>query len=157
MEKQNAWLRWVGYVILAAFILGAAFLGYERYMQWRGEQKVEALKQALEKWVAEENKEVLDGYGGKTPQETLSMYIAAVEKGDYELASKYFIYKNQDKELNSLKNSPKENIKTVILDLKQSVYREENYSPDKKEYVIDEPLFVDLKLQSDGIWKIVKI
>lgn len=31
-----------------------------------------------------------DTYGGKTPQETLSMFISALEKGDVDLASKYF-------------------------------------------------------------------
>lgn len=32
-----------------------------------------------------------DTYGGKTPQETLSMFIDALKKGDVELASKYFM------------------------------------------------------------------
>lgn len=31
-----------------------------------------------------------DIYGGSTPQETLNMFIAALEKGDIELAGKYF-------------------------------------------------------------------
>ena len=31
-----------------------------------------------------------DTYGGKTPQETLEMFIDALKKGDIELASKYF-------------------------------------------------------------------
>jgi hypothetical protein len=32
-----------------------------------------------------------DTYGGKTPQETLDLFVAALEKGDIELASKYFL------------------------------------------------------------------
>ena len=32
-----------------------------------------------------------DTYGGKTPEETLAMFIDALEKGDIELASKYFV------------------------------------------------------------------
>ena len=31
-----------------------------------------------------------DTYGGKTPQETLDLFVAALKKGDLELASKYF-------------------------------------------------------------------
>jgi len=31
-----------------------------------------------------------DTYGGKTPQETLDMFIDALERGDIDLASKYF-------------------------------------------------------------------
>ena len=32
-----------------------------------------------------------DTYGGATPEETLSLFIAALEAGDIELASKYFL------------------------------------------------------------------
>ncbi len=35
-----------------------------------------------------------DTYGGKTPQETLSLFIAALEKEDVDLASKYFMIDN---------------------------------------------------------------
>jgi len=32
-----------------------------------------------------------DTYGGKTPQETLDMFVDALRKGDIDLASKYFL------------------------------------------------------------------
>lgn len=32
-----------------------------------------------------------DTYGGKTPQETLDLFVAALKSGDVELASKYFL------------------------------------------------------------------
>src|SRR3989338_5875636 len=32
-----------------------------------------------------------DTYGGKTPQETLDLFVDALKKGDIELASKYFL------------------------------------------------------------------
>ena len=32
-----------------------------------------------------------DTYGGKTPQETLDLFVAALRTGDVELASKYFL------------------------------------------------------------------
>ena len=32
-----------------------------------------------------------DTYGGKTPQETLNLFIDALEKGDADLAAKYFM------------------------------------------------------------------
>ncbi|MBU4348466.1 hypothetical protein KJ671_03155 [Patescibacteria group bacterium] len=32
-----------------------------------------------------------DTYGGQTPQETLDLFVEALEKGDMELASKYFM------------------------------------------------------------------
>lgn len=43
--------------------------------------KIEAYKMAME----------ADTYGGKTPEETLAMFISALQKGDIELASKYFV------------------------------------------------------------------
>ena len=38
-----------------------------------------------------------DMYGGVTPEETLQMFIAALETGDIELASKYFLPDEREK------------------------------------------------------------
>ena len=38
-----------------------------------------------------------DTYGGKTPQETLNMFIDALKKGDIDLASKYFALDTNEK------------------------------------------------------------
>ena len=37
-----------------------------------------------------------DTYGGKTPEETLRLFVEALEKGDYDLASRYVIYNERD-------------------------------------------------------------
>ena len=37
-----------------------------------------------------------DTYGGDTPQETLDLFIAALEKGDTDLAAKYFVVYKQE-------------------------------------------------------------
>jgi hypothetical protein len=49
---------------------------YQQYQEW--EQTYEAAMRA-------------DTYGGSTPQETLDLFVAALEQGDLELASKYFV------------------------------------------------------------------
>jgi len=49
---------------------------YNAYLDWQGSYE-EAMR--------------ADTYGGATPQETLSLFIDALEKGDLELASQYFI------------------------------------------------------------------
>lgn len=36
-----------------------------------------------------------DTYGGKTPQETLDLFVAALRSGDMELASKYFLIREE--------------------------------------------------------------
>jgi len=38
-----------------------------------------------------------DTYGGATPEETLALFIAALEKGDIELASMYFLPEDREK------------------------------------------------------------
>lgn len=45
---------------------------------------------------------VADTYGGDTPEETLNMYIAALEAGDVALAAKYYIPEDRDKVANEL-------------------------------------------------------
>jgi len=37
-----------------------------------------------------------DTYGGSTPEETLGLFIKALEAKDYELAAKYFVVENQN-------------------------------------------------------------
>ena len=49
---------------------------YEKYLNW---------KSSYEKAMSE------DAYGGKTPEETLNLFIEALKKEDLELASKYFV------------------------------------------------------------------
>jgi len=49
-----------------------------------------------------------DTYGGKTPEETLALFIDALKKGDIDLAVKYVLIEKQDdmkNDLNDAKNS----------------------------------------------------
>ncbi len=58
----------------------------EAYMQWE-----ERHKQAMKE----------DTYGGKTPEETLQMFIDALKKEDVELASKYFMLDTNEQPYNA--------------------------------------------------------
>ena len=66
-----------------------------------------------------------DTYGGKTPQETLDLFASALEKGDIELASKYFLLdENLSREkwvtrLNDIKN--RKLLTAMISDLQRAV------------------------------------
>jgi hypothetical protein len=83
---------------IAAF-LGLIVLVGGSYFVWDGYFSPEAkYEREIEKGIAElpgkleaykANMEA-DTYGGKTPEETLQMFIDALKKGDIELASKYF-------------------------------------------------------------------
>ena len=100
------------------------------------------MAEALKKAEQEDYKRAMaDTYGGKTPQETLQMYIDAVEKGDYELASKYFIGDNQEKELRSFDGATKEFIKNYLNLLNEAIKNQGNYSWDKTYFSINKPIF----------------
>lgn len=147
-------------VIIGVFILYiAAFWAVRYYEAWQGQRAVQKLAEALKKETEENyNRAMADTYGGKTPQETLRMYIEAVEKGDYELASKYFVLENKEKELESLKNASKENIDNYVNRLKtESLNAGGDFSPDKKYFSFKGKLLVSMILYPNGIWKIIEI
>ena len=60
---------------------------YEKYIAWEKTYE-DAMRQ--------------DTYGGKTPEETLRMFIDALKKGDIDLASKYFMLDTNEKSPNYL-------------------------------------------------------
>ena len=146
-------------VIVVVFVLYVGGVWAVRaYQQWQGEKAVQKTVENLKKFEAEDYaKAMADTYGGKTPQETLQMYISAVEKGDYELASKYFIGDKQEEELKSLKISEREDILNIIDLLKQTFKNQGSYSWDKKFFSIDKPIGVSFKPYPNNIWKIIEI
>ncbi len=111
-SKSNKIFWGVGIFCVVIFLLLA---GWNYYSQWKGEKQVEKLANALKQMEQEiYDKKAADTIGGKTPQETLDMYIKAIEAEDYELASKYLIIEKQQEELKILQTSKKENIENII-------------------------------------------
>ncbi len=72
-----------------------------------------------------------DTYGGKTPEETLQLFIDALKKGDTDLAAKYYIPEKQKKEAESLRiGKEKNNIGFLLGFLEKAGYgkqREEGF------------------------------
>ena len=105
-----------------------------------------------------------DTYGGKTPKETLDLFIAALEKEDVDLASKYFMLDNnlsRQKWVDFLTKIETEgNLHRFAGDLKN--YQEKNYTISKKDFAFiyknDDGtvgLQINLKLNDQtNIWKI---
>lgn len=61
-------------------------------------------KRSVNDWIGVLQSSVTnDTYGGKTPEETFDLYLAALKKGDLELASKYFVMEKQKQRLEQLK------------------------------------------------------
>src|SRR3989338_1040080 len=121
--------------------------GLEKYNQSKQWQEIKKSAEAFQKAEQElYQKMMADTYGGKTPQETLDLFIAAVEKGDYELASRYFVIERQAAELKSLQNSKKENINNATAMLRQANFSEGGYSLNKDTFSVHDPLLVSFIL-----------
>jgi len=92
------------------FFLYGLCWGIMKYDQWHGQKRVRELAEELERIEREQyEKKKVDTIGGQTPQETLNMFISAVENGDYELASKYMITEKRVKEKEELLALKQEN------------------------------------------------
>ena len=102
MQKiYRKWWFWLGLVILipvawyvwgyASWRLAGADSRTENRSAYLGWLKMEADSKALEAQYR------ADSYGGTTPEETLRLFVEALEKKDYELASKYFVVENRTK------------------------------------------------------------
>ncbi len=126
------------YIILVAiFTLSPALLyfGYKLYRDYKIEmayqESVVPFREAYERSAAylkeadrieRKYKAMLkaDHYGGKTPEETLDMFVDALKKRDYKLAAKYYLPWKQKEAEEDLKDWMEEHTKGFQLFL--SVY-----------------------------------
>ncbi len=76
------WFFWGDYFSSEARQARETKENYEKYVAWEKTYE-DAMRQ--------------DTYGGKTPEETLRMFIDALKKEDIELASKYFMLETNEK------------------------------------------------------------
>ena len=146
--------------LFLVFVLAISALVIARaYDKWRGMEEVEKIANALRQYEQEIlEKRMADTYGGKTPQETLQLYIDAVEKGDYELASKYFVEEKREKwarELVSIKEAGK--ISLFLNPLKEALLIDGEYSMGGGIYSIHDPVRVGFMKYPNGVWKISEI
>jgi len=95
-KPKKRGVKWI--IIVLIVILVALFLSLGGYgvikQYYNNQQEREGMSQLIKGY--EETMDKIsktlteDIYGGGTPQETLDMFIDALEKGDIELAGKYF-------------------------------------------------------------------
>ena len=102
-----------------------------------------------------------DTYGGATPEETLQLFIAALEAGDIELASKYFLPDERGEWrtfLNlAIEEKRVERIRKEIGELKLSRKDTEEafFTLTDEGGVVD--VIVILKKNQNGVWKITDL
>ena len=103
-----------------------------------------------------------DIYGGETPEETLNLYIQALEAGDLELASKYFILQDQEEELGELGELNKGELTDYLARLK--LEKRISYLETFNEYEFDifrngEYMLIARfkQVEQSGLWKMESI
>lgn len=129
-------LKKIGKIVLLVLIFVGGFavgLGTKFYIdEWRAARNVALWMKSFE--APYKN----DRFGGKTPEETFDMYLAALKKGDLELASRYFWVDKQKGELEDLKEMKDRGELQVYIDELVSV-KKENW----KKIVEDNKMIVE--------------
>src|SRR3989338_4999916 len=156
-------IKFFGLIIVALGVLYGGFnAGVYSYVYCKKFQQKRALKKIQEGIKKQEETErqklMADTYGGKTPQETLQMFIEAVEKGDYELASRYFVEKQRKKWKKELEEiSSVDKIGIFIKPLKDSLGSQGEYFNENRNFSIYKPTGIDFILYPNDIWKLLDI
>lgn len=122
-NKRSWWKYAVGVIGVIIFVLGG-YVAWYQYFSSEAKYKQEVEKSALAlpaKLEAYKKAMEADIYGGKTPEETLKLFVDALKKGDVELASKYFALDDDtarvdQKWLNGLIEAKEQNQLTSIAD-----------------------------------------
>jgi len=150
-------MMWVA--IIFVLVLLIINIGFGIYQKWQTEKRIDELNEELLRIEQEiYDARAADVVGGATPQETLEMFIAAVEAGDYEQASKYFVVEKQEqwkKDLQEVGEAQNLNgLLDPLIDVKDS---DGNYSDRGDQYFIHKPILVSFVLYPSDNWKIEDI
>lgn len=152
-------IRKIIFVVVGILVIAGIFwYGAPRYEKWVWQKNIEKKAREFDDARAAQLKLIeADIYGGETPQETLQMFIDAVEAKNYKLASKYFVVEKQDDELRDLQNADVSDIENIMSLLKKTENFDGSYSVDKNRYLIRNPILVEYVLYPSGFWKIDEI
>lgn len=167
-EQDNFWTaRFVKFLGVFLAIIGLVSGGYWIWFNYySATAKMQANYEKYEDWQAAYDKAMReDIYGGKTPQETLSMFIDALKKGDIDLASKYFALDenlSRDEWKTALENANTEGMLGKIVDA-LSVARIDPGAAINEDYAVftardqNGAVLIDMNLRlnkNSGTWKI---
>lgn len=88
---KNKWVKGGAILLGAVFALYLSVAIPEIWRSYKWQKSVEDFQNALEKPYRE------DVYGGKTPEETWTMFLDALKRGDIDSASRYYDVEHQGK------------------------------------------------------------
>ena len=169
IKPRRVWWKYaVGVSLIVFFIVGGYVVWYQ-YFSSEAKYSREVEKSALElpaKLEAYKKAREADTYGGKTPEETLQMFVEALRNEDIELAFKYFALQDNNERdsmwLDALRDAKKDGELQEIADtfsLAKPDLESRAYENDYKFTVVDKNgqhwAYVDMEFnQYSGIWKI---
>ena len=99
-QQKNFFRFFVPFVLILVAVAGVYLFWNENFSDFAKAKKEQTAYEAAERRYVETM--TADTYGGKTPQETLDLFVAALKKGDLDLASKYFILETHENDQNYL-------------------------------------------------------
>jgi len=152
-------------VIILFGVSGAFGLIKERIQRtidtYKTQKAIEQFYQGLDEYY---QKFAEDTYGGKTPQETLDMFIEALENGDIDLAAKYFAMDDnlsRKKWEDGLKQAQQEGrITQIVEELKRAQSNNKEDSPNYYQFavfnangMVKQTIYMEFN-QYSGVWKI---
>ena len=155
--NKHFWKFLVGFLAIMvvgffAFVWANVYHNGQTNGDKSGEKYFKDLKKAYEN----------DIYGGKTPEETLQLFIDALKKGDIDLAAKYFVIEKQEEWRESLeKVKEREQLDSMINDL-NNAERGKDLSPETSRFVVansnNEVITVfNISRVPNGTWKILDL
>ncbi|KKU80149.1 MAG: hypothetical protein UY07_C0051G0005 [Parcubacteria group bacterium GW2011_GWA1_47_8] len=110
-EQKSVWgllkkfLKW-GVVVLVVVLALLVWVGNntKEITKWVYDRQAQRYEEALQKHNDEMRaRYTVDTDGGKTPEETIELFITALKAGDIEKASRYYVLEKQWEELGHLK------------------------------------------------------
>ncbi len=157
-EAKRDYRKMIFVFLAIVLVVIVGVVAWEIYKESQLPQKADELQRQIDQEREQERQRLMaDTYGGKTPQETLRMYIEAVEQGDYELASRYFIEGNREKEMASFNGATTQKLTNYIEYLEQASRENGLFNLDQNYFSIDRPILIRMQLYPNGIWKIIEI
>ena len=156
-KKPKIWRY--AFLALLAILIFLGFSAYRYNLVLNSPAQYE--KDLAARLEAEKQAKMADTYGGSTPAETLQLYIDALKRADYELASKYFIEKNRRPQMEKLESLSKDKLLIYtnnLIQLRDSILAGAGTNTENSlEFITDKPFFSDFELYPNGIWKIIEI
>ncbi len=155
LKARKYWV--IGGIIFMVLIPILFIYGYPKYRDWKFDREIKQLTDEINKPYLE------DTYGGQTPKETLEMFIAAIEEGDFELASKYIVLSKQEEWRSGLVKIKEKNNLDWFLDELKVINKTLGYKDPTQElgnrenYYVGEKMVITFIKYPKGIWKIKEI